>query len=92
MRKRSWKVHCDTDIGMGKTFSMAPDAHQLENYINKYYMDYQVSTVYKAGCCGYSVYRDFESYGWRSLVVNPADVFRRGEERHTKTDAIDAQL
>lgn len=30
--------------------------------------------------------------GWCSLVVNPADIHRKGKERHTKTDKIDAQL
>ena len=92
IHKRSWKVHCATDIGMGKTFSMTPDASQLEGYVKKYYGDYQVSTVYEAGCCGYAAHRQFLSYGWDSMVVNPADVFRRGKERHTKTDSIDAQL
>ena len=92
IHKRSWKVHCATDLSMGRTFSMSPDAVELHNYVNKYYVDHQVSTVYEAGCCGYVAHRQFESYGWRSLVVNPADVFRKGKERHTKTDSIDAQL
>lgn len=71
---------------------MSPDAHQLRQYVNKHFGDHQVSTVYEAGCCGYSAHRQFFSYGWNSLVVNPADVFRKGKERHTKTDTIDAQL
>jgi len=92
IHKRSWKVHCATDLFMGKTFSMSPDAQELHRYVNKHYVGHHVSTVYEAGCCGYSAHRLFESYGWRSLVVNPADVFRKGKERHTKTDSIDAQL
>ena len=51
-----------------------------------------MSTAYETGCCGYSAHRIFESYGWVSLVVNPADIFRKGKERFTKTDKIDAQL
>ena len=92
IHKRSWKVHCATDLSMGKTFSMSPDAIELHRYVKRYYVDHQVSTVYEAGCCGYSAHRQFESYGWDSLVVNPADVFRKGKERHTKTDGIDAHL
>lgn len=92
IHKRSWKVHCATDIGMGKTFSMFPDALQLKEYVNRHYVGYQVITAYEAGCCGYSAHRCFESYGWRSLVVNPADIHRKGKEKHTKTDKIDAQL
>jgi transposase len=53
---------------------------------------HEVSVAYEAGCCGYHAHRCFEGYDWRSLVVNPADIHRKGKERHTKTDRIDAQL
>ncbi len=92
IHKRSWKVHCSTDLSAGKTFSMVPDPEQLFCYVKKHYPDYNVTTAYEAGCCGYYAHRCFESYGWKSLVVNPADIFRRGKERYTKTDRIDAQL
>jgi len=92
IHKRSWKIHCATDLSSGKTFSMPPDPDHLYAYVLKYYSGYEVSTAYEAGCCGYYAHRCFESYGWNSLVVNPADIFRRGKERHTKTDRIDAQL
>ncbi|QLG45299.1 IS110 family RNA-guided transposase [Costertonia aggregata] len=92
IHKRSWKVHCATDLSSGRTFSMSPEPELLLNYVEKYYPDYDVTTAYEAGCCGYHAHRCFEGYGWRSLVVNPADIFRRGKERHTKTDRIDAQL
>ncbi|WP_162558729.1 hypothetical protein [Robertkochia solimangrovi] len=29
IHKRSWKVHCSTDLFAGKSFSMPPDALQL---------------------------------------------------------------
>lgn len=92
IHKRSWKIHCSTDLSGGKTFSMDPRPKQLKEYVNKYYSDYEVTTAYEAGCCGYYAHRCFESYGWQSLVVNPADIHRKGKERHTKTDRIDAQL
>ena len=92
IHKRSWKVHCSTDLSSGRTFSMPPDPDHLLNYVERHYPGFEVSTAYEAGCCGYSAHRRFRSYGWRSLVVNPADIFRRGKERHTKTDRIDAQL
>lgn len=92
IHKRSWKIHCSTELSSGKTFSMSPDAEQLHAYVLRHYPDYKVSTAYEAGCCGYYVHRCFESYGWDSLVVNPADIFRKGKERYTKTDRIDAQL
>lgn len=92
IHKRSWKVHCATDLSCGRTFTMSPDPEGLREYVERHYAGHEVSTAYEAGCCGYRAHRCFEDYGWRSLVVNPADIFRRGKERHTKTDRIDAQL
>ena len=92
IHKRSWKVHCATNLSMGRTFSMSPDPKGLWEYVERHFPGHDVSTAYEAGCCGYRAHRCFEGYGWHSLVVNPADIFRRGKERHTKTDSIDAQL
>lgn len=92
IHKRSWKVHCSTDLFSGKSFSMPPDPEQLHRYVRKHFPDHEVSVAYEAGCCGYHAHRCFGSYGWGSLVVNPADIHRKGKERHTKTDRIDAQL
>jgi transposase len=92
IHKRSWKVHCSTDLFSGKSFTMPPRPEVLQDYVLKHFSDYEVSTAYEAGCCGYYAHRSFESYGWRSLVVNPADIHRKGKEKYTKTDKIDAQL
>jgi transposase len=92
IHKRSWKVHCATDLFAGKSFSMLPNPEQLHAYVSKHFKEYEVAVAYEAGCCGYYAHRCFESYGWRSLVVNPADIHRKGKEKHTKTDKIDAQL
>ncbi|WP_276166486.1 IS110 family transposase [Zobellia alginiliquefaciens] len=92
IHKRSWKVHCATDLFAGKSFSMSPDPKQLHAYVSKHFKEYEVAVAYEAGCCGYHAHRCFESYGWRSLVVNPTDIHRKGKEKHAKTDRIDAQL
>jgi transposase len=92
IHKRGCKVHCATDLFSGKSFSMAPDPVQLLVYVSKHFPDHEVSVAYEAGCCGYRSHRCFEGYGWCSLVVNPADIHRKGKERHTKADRIDAQL
>ncbi len=78
IHKRSWKVHCASDISSGKTFSMKPDPIKLKAYIEQHFNGHEVSTAYEAGCCGYFAHRAFESYGWQSLVVNPADIHRKG--------------
>lgn len=64
----------------------------LHKYVLKHFPGHQVTTAYEAGCCGYYAHRCFKGYGWGSLVVNPADIHRKGKERFTKTDKIDAQL
>mgnify|MGYP003640900179 CR=1 FL=1 len=92
IHKRSWKIHCSTDLFSGKSFSMNPVPGELLKYVDKHFPNHEVSTAYEAGCCGYYAHRCFESFGWRSLVVNPADIHRKGKERFTKTDKIDAQL
>ena len=71
---------------------MLSDPKLLLKYVSKHFPEHEVSTAYEAGCCGYRAHRCFEGYGWRSLVVNSADVHRKGKEKHTKTDRIDAQL
>ena len=71
---------------------MPSEPEQLRSYVDRHFPGHQVSVAYEAGCCGYSAHRCFEGYGWDSLVVNPADIHRKGKERYTKTDRIDAQL
>ncbi len=92
IHKRSWKVHCASDISSGKTFSMNPNPIKLKSFVEQHFNGHEVSTAYEAGCCGFYAHRTFESYGWQSLVVNPADIHRKGKERFTKTDHIDAQV
>lgn len=60
--------------------------------IHKHFPKHKVATAYEAGCCRYYAHRSFESYGWESLVVNPADIHRKGKEKYAKTDKLDAQL
>jgi transposase len=71
---------------------MPPNPEVLQAYVAKHFPDHEVSVAYEAGCCGYYAHRSFEGYGWCSLVVNPADIHRKGKEKYTKTDKIDAQL
>lgn len=92
IHKRSWKIHCSTDLFSGRSFTMPPKPEILFEYVQKHFPGHEVSTAYEAGCCGYSAHRSFKGYGWRSLVVNPADIHRKGKEKYTKTDKIDAQL
>lgn len=91
IHKKSWKVHFCTDLveGSGKTFP--PDAETLYKYVKKQYKGYAVSVSYEVGCCGYTAARAFESYGWDTFIVNPADIPRPAKQSIIKTDKIDAK-
>jgi len=71
---------------------MEPDPVKLKAYVEQHFKKHEITAAYEAGCCGYYAHRAFESYGWQSLVVNPADIHRKGKEKYTKTDHIDAQV
>lgn len=92
IHKRSWKIHTATDLFDGNSFTCKPQAEELKKYVDKHYSEHEVSIAYEARCCGYSSHRSFSSYGWKSLVVNPADISKTGKAQYQKTDAIDARL
>ena len=92
IHKRSWKIHTSTDLFNGKTITSKPCPQALKTYVDKHYPNHEVSIAYEAGCFGYFAHRAFESYGWKSLVVNPADISKTGKSQYQKTDAIDARL
>lgn len=92
VHKKSWRVQIASDLFQGKGFSMPPHAPDLLKYIEKHWPNYKVSCAYEAGCCGYAAHRAFRSFGWESLVFNPADLHRAGSSQHQKTDSIDARI
>ncbi len=92
VHKRSWKIHTSTDLFDGSSLTIPPDAFSLKKYVDKHYQDFQVYCCYESGCCGFSHHRHFISFGWHSLVVNPADVHRPAKAQFQKTDKIDARL
>ena len=92
IHKRSWKIHTATDLFNGKTITCKACPIALKTYVSKHYGDHQVFIAYEAGCFGYAAHRAFESYGWVSIVVNPADISKTGKSQYQKTDTIDARL
>lgn len=92
IHKRSWKIHTRTDLFDGRGITMPPEPKSLKKYVDSHFCGHEVTCAYEAGCCGYSAHRQFESYGWTSLVVNPADISRTGKSQYQKTDKIDARL
>ena len=89
IHKRSWKIHCCTDLFDGDTKSFAPNAKALSKYVDKHFPKHKVTLAYESGCCGYSAARAFQSFGWEVLVVNPADIPKPAKLGVIKTDKID---
>jgi len=92
IHKASWSIRLATDLFQGKRFTTPSDPDVLREYVQKHYENHEVYCAYEAGCCGYSAHRAFESFGWHSLVFNPADISRNGKTQYQKTDQIDADL
>jgi len=84
VHKRSWKIHTATDLFDGSDLTVPPKAFALQKYVARHYKGYQVHCVYEAGCCGFTHHRLFESFGWYSIVVNPADICRPASHNSKK--------
>jgi transposase len=45
IHKRSWKIHCATDLFSGKSFTMPPNPEVLQAYVAKHFPDHEVSVA-----------------------------------------------
>jgi len=91
VHKKSWKVTVRTQNMELKTFSMDPSPEELYRYMNKRYPGGNYHSVYEAGFCGYWIDRDLRRYGFKNIVINPADVPTTQKEKSTKTDKVDSR-
>ena len=91
IHKKSWRFHFTTDIFSGNGHTFPPDIEKIKNYVFKNYKGYEVSIAYEVGCFGFKPARSFESFGWDTFVVNPADIPRPSKSKFMKTDKIDAK-
>ncbi|MDZ7847436.1 MAG: IS110 family transposase [Owenweeksia sp.] len=100
MKTIHWYRHAQEELAYsdghgpvpGNRSEHASRTSRIKKYVDRNFPGYQVYTAYEAGCCGYSAHRAFESYGWHSIVFNPADLSRTGKMMYQKTDGLDAQL
>ena len=91
IHKKSWRFHFTTDLFSGSGHTFPPGSELIKNYVRKNFPNYEVSVAYEVGCFGYNPARDFESFGWDTFVVNPADIPRPSKSKFMKTDKIDAK-
>lgn len=88
--KSNWKVSIRTRDTHLKTFSMNPSPEELNNYMKRHYPNGIYKSVYEAGFCGYWIHRKLMEYGFKNVIVNPADVPTTNKEKDRKSDPIDS--
>jgi transposase len=91
VHQKNWIVTVRTNNMELKTFSMNPSPEELYRYMHKRYPGGNYYSVYEAGFCGYWIDRELKGYGFKNIVVNPADVPTTQKEKSTKTDKVDSR-
>lgn len=91
VHKKSWTVRFATDLFAHKILTIPACCNTLVSYVQKNFPGHEVTCCYEAGCCGYWIARSLQSFGWKVLVVNPADVPRTDKQDWQKTDKIDCR-
>ena len=90
VHKKSWTVTVLLEIGAPKTFTQAPSAQTLLNFLKKHYPDGEYHVVYETGFTGYSTYYALKEVGIDCIIVNAADVPSTQYENIMKSDPIDS--
>ena len=88
---KSWKVTVMAEDLVFKTFSQPPKPEILFNYLQEHFPGGNYHTAYEAGFCGYWIHDKLESFGIKSIVVNPADIPTTDKERVQKEDKRDSR-
>jgi len=88
---KSWKVTVMAEDLVYKTFSQPPRPEVLFNYLKEHFPGGTYHTAYEAGFCGYWIHYRLESFGIKSMVVNPADIPTTDKERVQKEDKRDSR-
>lgn len=91
VHKKSWNVTIMSDKLTHKTFSQPSEAKPLGNYLRKNFPGGNYLLAYESGFCGFSVHRELEKEGIKTIVVNPADIPTTDKERKQKEDKRDSR-
>ena len=91
VHKNQWAVCVRTKEFEHKTFTQPPIPQLLHDYIQKNFSNYDVVCGYEAGFSGYWISEQLHSYGFKCLVLNPADIPGSDKESKRKTDRNDCR-
>ena len=88
---RNWRVTIRNNGMELKTYLANPSAKALADKMNREYPGGTYFSVYEAGFCGYWIHRELTRYGFKNIVVNPADVPTSHKEKDRKRDPVDSR-
>lgn len=91
VHKKQWSVSIYTDQIHHRTFSQPPRPEALQSYVDTHFPGAIVCCAYEATRFGFWIARQFESYGYDCLVVNPADIPSTHQQTQNKTDPTDSR-
>ena len=91
VHKRKWVITIRCNQIELKTFSMDPKPEQLNTYMRKNYPGGKYESAYEAGYFGFWIHRELDSFGFKNIVINAADIPTGHKEKLTKTDRIDSR-
>lgn len=91
VHKRQWSVSIFTDHIHHRTFSQPPEPSALKSYLDKHFPSAEIVCAYEACKFGFWIYRELTSFGYKCLVVNPADIPTSHKESTEKTDPMDSR-
>jgi transposase len=91
VHKKSWTVTIITSGIEHRPIVMPPDPDKLYRYMKERYPGGEYYSVYEAGYTGFWIHRELVRHGINNIVVNPADVPTKYNERTKKSDPVDSR-
>lgn len=92
VHKRTWKATFVTEsVNLKTVVFERPFVPNLVRYANRNYPNGDFYCVYEAGYSGFWAYHELEKYGFKTIVVNPADIPTSDKDRRNKTDIRDSK-
>jgi transposase len=89
VHKKTYSVTCMCEHQIVKRDTLKAKPEHLTKYLNKYFMNAKIKTVYEAGFSGFILHRHLLGEGMDSIVVHAASVEVSARDR-VKTDKRDS--
>jgi transposase len=89
--KNSWNVTILTETLAHKTFSQSPLPSMLHDYLKRNFPGANYYSAYEASYCGYWIHYQLSALGFKSIIVNPADIPTTHKEKVQKEDKRDSR-